>query len=220
MDDFREKIKKWVGDRTQGEAAKALGIAQPYLSQILSGERTPRIKTLERLFEKMGEKKSPSPSEPLSISVTWDSAKAGGPPPDDAFLPVPVLDPAHVKLAAGQPLTITRESVVDYALIHRRALGRKNTKGLFCIFVAGNSMTPILRDGAIVCVDTNQKPGETPPRDSVWAVRDGDGPVVKHILFADGALWLISANSAEHPPKKAGAGAEVLGRAMWVWQGL
>lgn len=159
-------------------------------------------------------------STTIDIRVIWDAGKLGGsPPPEEEFIPVPVLDPSQVKIAGGQPQIVSREQIVDFALIHQRVVGRKSARGLFCLYVTGDSMEPVLREGAIVCVDTNIKPGPKPSLESIWAVRDGDGPVVKHIQFSEGELWLLSENR-RYPAKKAAAGYEILGRAVWVWQAV
>ena len=218
MDDFREKIREFVGDRNQVEAARQLGISQPFLALILSGKRTPRVKKLQQIMSKIPVPAPPPPAPPVEHTVTWSSEK---PVDADDFFRIPVLDPDSVVLVGGEPGISSYEQIKEYAWVHRRALGRKkSTRGLTCLFVRGDSMEPILRDGAIVCVDTAIKPESKPPPESIWAVQKGEGAVVKYIEITGGELWLLSENRRKYPTEKAPEGSQVIGRVIWVWQGL
>ena len=203
---------------SQDDLAARLGVKQQAVGMYESWERFPRttIHKFPAVLERpisyfLGE-------TPLADhSITWSSEK---PADADDFLRIPVFDPDSVVLVGGAPQISSHAQIKDYAWINRRAVGRKSAAGLFCIFVEKNSMEPILRNGAIVCVNTNIRPEKNPPRESIWAVRAGEGAVVKHIMYIDGELWLLSANPKhpDYPAVKAPEGSQVIGRVIWSWQ--
>jgi len=109
---------------------------------------------------------------------------------------VPIVEP---RIAAGNPKTITNEQVIDIAFIHRRTLRRRNPDNLICTFVEGDSMVPILRDGAIVCVDLKARPRGTRCRRVLCGGQEGRRCVVKHIQVGKDGIVLISANPSYTP---------------------
>ncbi len=81
-------------------------------------------------------------------------------------------------------------------------------------------MFPVVRDGAIVCVDLDARPEEGKvPKGSIWAVKKDGGAVVKHIQVGEGGIVLISANPS-HPPEVVGDGEAIIGRVVWMWQAM
>ena len=65
---------------------------------------------------------------------------------------------------------------MDIVFIHRRALKRRSAQGYICTVVTGDSMAPVIRDGAIVCIDSRARPEKKVPKDSIWAVRKEKEP--------------------------------------------
>lgn len=212
---------------SQEALAKKIGVEQPYISKLATlkqaGPMTIAYKIADALGEKIGTLTGKLDATPLSteIRVVWDAArfpvKESTGRFEDNFLPIPVY---NVKVVGGDPETIAREEIEDVALIHRSALKRKTARGLVCTFVRGDSMIPILREGAIVCIDTTVRPDRGKvPRGSIWAVRKEDGVVVKFLQVADGAIVLVSANP-DYPPELVSSPDAIVGRVVWVWQAV
>jgi phage repressor protein C with HTH and peptisase S24 domain len=133
------------------------------------------------------------------------------------YFSVPIVEP---RVAAGNPETVATEQVIDIVFIHRRALMRRSVRDYICTYVRGDSMEPVLRDGAIVCIDTKARPeGGRVPRDSIWAVRKDDGAVVKRIQLQDDRILLISENP-RYDIETVPDGDAVIGRVVGVWQAL
>ncbi|MCL5966901.1 MAG: S24 family peptidase [Deltaproteobacteria bacterium] len=81
-------------------------------------------------------------------------------------------------------------------------------------------MHPILRDGAIVCIDTKARPEEKKvPKGSIWAVRKDEGAVVKFIQVGEDMIALLSANP-NYPPEAVTDPEAIIGRVVWMWQGV
>lgn len=211
---------------TQEALAKKVRVKQPYISKLKklreAGDITLAYKIADVLgvsIQRLTGRPEPTP-RPVEIRVTWEASQFPGkeaPPPAADFLPIPVY---NINVVGGDPETIAREEIEDVALIHRAALQRKSPRGLVGTFVRGDSMIPVLRDGAIVCIDTTARPerGKV-PKGSIWAIRKEEGVVVKHLQVGEGALVLISANPA-YPPEAISGPEAIVGRVIWVWQGL
>jgi repressor LexA len=118
------------------------------------------------------------------------------------------------------PETVTSEQVIDIVFIHRRALKRRSVRDYICTYVKGDSMSPTLRDGAIVCIDTKARPeGKKVPKDSIWAVRKDDGTVVKHLQIKEKMILLVSENPA-YDIEPVTDGDIIVGRVVGAWQNL
>lgn len=233
-------------DLTQIELAAKINVVQSLVSEIETGKKPLTLNVIKALHRELkipidilaaaaepqleaiaGSKVAESPSsyvaeKPPSFAVRIVYSKKFEEPQlpqgrESDYLPVPIVE---ARVAAGIPETVTTEQVVDIAFIHRRTLKKKNPRDLICTFVKGDSMEPILRNGAIVCIDLKARPeGKKVPAGSIWAVRKDDGVVVKHLQLADGAIVLISANS-NYPPEVVSNPEAIIGRVVWAWQSL
>jgi len=217
---------------TYQQFADLIGVTYRTVYDWMKGNKAPSEHNIAKLKEVLGlaeheilGKEPPLLPAPLpdvfEFHITWNAGKLteDSPPPDDEFLAVPVLDPDHVVLVGGSPQINSREQIVGHAIIHRRIVGRKKSAdGLYCLSVKKDSMEPILREGAIVCVDTNIMPETAPSPKSMWAVQVDEGTVVKYLQINDSELWLLSENCRKHPPKKAKASDKVIGKVIWSWQ--
>lgn len=131
------------------------------------------------------------------------------------YFSVPIVD---AKIAAGPPALVTGEQIIDVAFIHRRILKKKDPRDLICTFVKGDSMEPVLRDGAIVCIDTKARPeGKKVPPSTIWAMRKDDGVVVKYLQIRDSTMVLVSENKAYQVELVKDPEA-IIGRVVWAWQ--
>ncbi|MGH9787334.1 MAG: S24 family peptidase [Candidatus Acidiferrales bacterium] len=112
----------------------------------------------------------------------------------DHFVPIPLLKDAA---AAGSPREISDADIDGYALIHYSSC--PNPSDFTCIRVRGDSMAPILHDGALVAIDHSQRDPLALSQKMV-AARTDDGVVVKWLERSpDGALRLVSENKS-YPP--------------------
>ncbi|HEY4719449.1 MAG TPA: S24 family peptidase, partial [Candidatus Methylomirabilis sp.] len=123
------------------------------------------------------------------------------------------------RVAAGNPEVVSSEQVLDIVFIHRRAFKRRSAQGHICTVVKGDSMAPVIRDGATVCIDSRARPEKKVPKDSIWAVRKEGGAVIKHIQIKDGLILLISENPA-YEIETTSDPAAIIGRVVGVWQNL
>jgi phage repressor protein C with HTH and peptisase S24 domain len=218
---FREKIAETM--KAKGlkcaDLARITGTDYSYLNRLLKGEarfNEDHIETISKALDIMpwGE------PAPIPVRITYSRKFKDPDLPrkrESDYLPVPIVEP---KVAAGNPETVTSEQVIDIVFLHRRALKRKSVRDYICTFVKGDSMSPLLRDGAIVCIDTKARPeGKRVPKDSIWAVRKDDGTVVKHIQIKDEMILLVSENP-KYDIESVTGGDVIVGRVVGVWQSL
>ena len=110
------------------------------------------------------------------------------------FVPIPLLKDAA---AAGSPREISDADLDGYALLHYSSC--PNPADFTCIRVRGDSMAPILHDGALVAIDHSQR-DPLALNQKMVAARTADGVVVKWLERSpDGLLRLVSENKS-HPP--------------------
>ena len=225
-----KRLKEWRSEKklVQTEVGSRVGVNQSMISEIERGVKDPSIELLAKISKATGLSadyflglKEKEVSPPLSVRVSY-STKFDDPQlpreRESDYLPVPIVEP---KVAAGSPQVVSSEQVIDVAFIHRRAIKKKNPQDLLCTFVAGDSMEPILRHGAIVCIDTKARPekGGKVQKGSIWAVRKDEGAVVKHIQLLENAVVLVSANP-DYPVEIVRDPGAIIGRVIWVWQGV
>lgn len=223
---FPEILRGLIEQRglTREQVAKLIGVSRPMVHNYESGKKPPSRETLIRISEVFNVpldvlvgKQSLEPV-PFSVRITYSKRFEEQELPQEKesdYLPVPIVEP---KVAAGNPQVISSEQVVDVAFIHRRVLKRRSADNLLCTFVQGDSMYPVIRDGAIVCIDTKARPeGTKVPKGSIWAVRKDEGAVVKFIQIGDDMIALLSANP-NYPPEAVRDPDPIIGRVVWAWQ--
>jgi transcriptional regulator with XRE-family HTH domain len=133
---------------------------------------------------------------------------------------VPVYEAAVV---GGPAEEVYSERAKGIAFIPVKALRGKDPKQIGCFEVKGESMMPVVRRGAVVCVDLSARPvriGDGPaqaPRDSIWIVRKDGGLVIKYIRIKDGIIVLVSANSTEDVEVVNSPDA-IVGRVIYIGQ--
>jgi SOS-response transcriptional repressor LexA len=131
----------------------------------------------------------------------------------DHFVPIPLLKDAA---AAGSPREISDGDLDGYAMIAYAWC--PNPADLTCIRVRGDSMAPILHDGALVAIDHSQR-DPLALHQKMVAARTDDGVVVKWLERSpDGALRLVSENKSYPPIELPRTPANpILGLISW-WQ--
>ena len=199
--------------------ARMTKIDYSYLNRLLQGKARFNEQHIEAISKALGILPWGEPA-PIPIRITFSRKFEDSELPrkrESDYLPMPIVEP---KVAAGNPETVTSEQVIDIVFIHRRAIKRRNVRDYICTYVKGDSMSPVLRDGAIVCIDTKARPERAKvPKDSIWAVRKDGGTVVKHIQIGDEMILLVSENPA-YDIESVGDREAIVGRVVGVWQNL
>lgn len=168
-------------------------------------------------------------SEPTASNLI-DIARAGGvtverlvtgtPPAgqDDAeFILVPRY---NVDASAGAGSVVERESEIGRLAFRRDWLAQKGltTANLAIIRVKGDSMSPTVRDGSLVLVDTRQ---ERVAEDGIYIIMKDGHLVAKRLQvdFAASGVYIRSDNpkyDPQHLDKDAAADLYVIGRVIWA----
>jgi len=131
----------------------------------------------------------------------------------DHYAPVPLLRDAA---AAGSPRVVSESDIEGYALVHYAWC--PDPGNFSCLRVRGDSMAPILHDGAIVGVDHSQREAAMLHQRMV-AARYEDGVTIKWLeRQPDGSLLLVPENKA-HPTVVLPRSADnpVIGMVSWYW---
>src|SRR4030065_2440295 len=136
---------------TMAELSRKTGIDNSFLKRMLDRKGSARLSEeyIDAICPALGIRIAELPKEPIQGYVRHSKKLSDPSLPQSRetdYLPVPSVEP---RVAAGDPETISTEQVVDIAFIHRRALKRRSTENLICTFLRGDSMFPVIRDGAI-----------------------------------------------------------------------
>lgn len=131
----------------------------------------------------------------------------------DPYVSVPLLKDAA---AAGAPRTISDADLEGYALIP--SAWCPNPANVTCVRARGDSMAPIVHDGAVVAVDHSQRDPHLLHQKMVAARYQG-GVVIKWLeRQADGALHLVSEHKRRPPLKLARTNQNpIIGLVSWWW---
>ncbi|WP_242487871.1 S24 family peptidase [Pseudomonas sp. TH31] len=209
----KRNLEALAGNRKRKECAEKWGTSSSVLSQILSknpvrnlgDELARRIEAAEDLpkgyldnvrdMSLVAESATESQHTDLKDIALWDDST----PIDDDEVSVPFL--REVELAAGSGRFVIEESSNSFLRFGKRSLRQNGVQfsNAKCVTIRGNSMLPILRDGATVGINT----GIT----SISDVTDGDlyalihnGQLrVKQLYRLPSGVRLRSFNREEHP---------------------
>lgn len=217
---YRESILEALKARgwTRADLARTIRIDFSYLDRLLKGKARFNEDHIEAIAKVLGVAPSGA-SAPIPVRITYTMKFEDPLLPQKReldYLPIPIVEP---RVAAGNPEVVSSEQVLDIVFIHRRAFKRRSAQGHICTVVKGDSMAPVIRDGATVCIDSRARPEKKVPKDSIWAVRKEDGAVIKHIQFKDDLILLISENPA-YEIETTSDPAAIIGRVVGVWQNL
>jgi len=217
---YRENILETLKARgwTRADFARTIKIDFSYLDRLLKGKARFNEDHIEAIARALGIAPSGAPVQ-IPVRITYSRKFEDPLLPQKReldYLPIPIVEP---RVAAGNPEVILSEQVLDIVFIHRRAFKRRSAQGHICTVVKGDSMAPVIRDGAIVCIDSRARPEKKVPKDSIWAVRKEEGAVIKHIQFKDDLILLISENPA-YEIETTDDPTAIIGRVVGVWQNL
>ncbi|MEQ9888870.1 helix-turn-helix transcriptional regulator [Pectobacterium zantedeschiae] len=218
---------------SQERLAAAVGLTQPAIQKMVSGKTLRSSKSVEMaqvlrvrpewLVSGTGDMRSEliathDPKSDLPPEDQWDTVDAWS---DDTPLPkdevaVPFLK--DIELAAGNGGFI-EEDYNGYKLRFSKATLRRigaNTdgEGVLCFPARGNSMEPVIPDGATVAIDTNNKQiidGE------IYAINQEGLKRIKQLYRRPGGKVMIrSFNREEYEDEIADEeSVEVLGYVFW-----
>lgn len=130
----------------------------------------------------------------------------------NAIVAIPLL--ANVA-GAGPGRLLDREDVIGEMRLPRGLC--PNPGDTACIHISGESMKPLIADGALVAVDLHEAQAERLVGKIVAAQHDVEGLVVKKLMRHAGELLLVSINPLGDKHKLS-AGWRVAGRVIWWTQ--
>jgi len=206
-----EKIKELRDEKgwSQEELGNRLGVKQQTIAMYESGTRFPRstYKKLPSIFGKplsyfFGEAETTGGTLPFAVRILdpYSFRESELRAREVEYQAVPVYE---APVIGGPAEEVQSERAKGICFIPAKVLRGKNPARLGCFEVKGESMMPVVRRGATVCVDLATRPerfGSTParaPRKSIWIVRKDGGLVIKYIRIKDGVIILVSANPVE-----------------------
>ena len=132
---------------------------------------------------------------------------------DEDYEPVRRYESEDVRLAAGTGTFADHEPVAGEVKFRTSWLRdhRLRAKDLFLVDVSGDSMEPTICDGDAALVDETH----TSPRSGkIYALRTGDGPLVKRVRKRDHRWWADGDNE-EYEPQPLNDRARIMGRVVW-----
>lgn len=222
--DIGKEIKRVIESKGYSayKTSKLTGIAESHLSKILAGKYKPNLDTLFALakgldidiVEFFGCQRKSTPVIEHKLVVSQRPLYGED---VENFVPVPLLsDPVSL----GTGLEITESDVQGTCLIHRRTL--RNVGKPYCIFVQGDSMTPVLDNGDMVAVDVTRKDSKRLNK-KIVACHTGDFQVtVKQLLVVEDRFHFKAINprwEEEHAPLiTAQKDGLILGQVVWAWK--
>lgn len=129
----------------------------------------------------------------------------------------------HDRAAAGPPRQMDLSDIQGWAWIHRSQLKGRERHKLVAVKVAGDSMEPVIQDGAIVAVDLDDK--KLTKRGIYALVTPSGGWTIKYVRQQGHLLALQAANTMtddQWPPviDRKEFPDPIVGRVVWSWQSL
>lgn len=219
------RLKTELGARTDLEVAKTLGMSAPAFANRKKNDSLPyeeivaaaMTRSLDLVFVLTGSRTRARNVTPLRPGVSEvPSRYAAG----DDFERVPLYD---VRAAAGFGAFIHDEPVEDWLAFRKPWIDRTfgdGARDLRLLYVAGESMEPILSDGDVIMIN---RADDQPRRDGVYVLRIDDALLVKNLQRLPGGMIRVSgANPAYEPfsvhQNAFGEGGElrIVGRVVWA----
>jgi phage repressor protein C with HTH and peptisase S24 domain len=139
--------------------------------------------------------RSANAGDHMSDIATWDDKT----PLDDDEVYVPFL--REVELAAGSGRFVIEESDSARLRFFKKDLRRNNVQfnNAKCVVVSGNSMLPVLRDGATVGVNKGKNSFSEVVDGDMYAISHNGQLRVKQVYRLPTGIRLRSFNRDEHP---------------------
>lgn len=186
---------------TQAELSRLTGEGASKINEYSKGRILPSAMTAIAL------------AEALDVSVPFLMLGRAG--TADAAQSVPILDASRALPDSGRDVQLyTAQMTLDDHLL--RQVGRATTEGLIMARAEGDSMAPVITDGAHVLIDRLDRR----LREGVFAIRIGDDLRIKRLRpVGVGGVEVISDNAIYPPERFEGemlAAFSIIGRALWT----
>lgn len=219
---------KTMGERLRSRR-KALGLSQQTLAR-LSGIRQPTIANLES-GRNQGSTHVAELAAALNCRASW-LATGSGPcedPEDTPAARLGIVDVPRLAIRASAGAGVDQpdgDHVIGIIQLPADFIRRRMTvsapKNLRTIMAYGDSMADTFHDGDVIFVDTGLRTIDT---DGIYVAQIGGELFIKRFQRRplENSLLMISDNRAKYDPQtipvdRLGS-VEVLGRAVWVWNG-
>lgn len=182
--EFGERLSAAVGNQVAKVVAARAQISSSAMSDYLAGKRFPKLDDAARLAKVLG------------VSLVWLATGEGAPnAAAGGYVSIPVFD---VRLAAGassfaEGAVQLGDMPMDLDLL--RSLGRTAPDDLAALEASGDSMEPLIQDGARVVVDLK----DTRLREGIFAFRYDDDLRIKRLRRLMDGIEVISENPAYSP---------------------
>lgn len=213
-DKIGHRVASIRGSVGQDAFATQMGVHKNTLARYERGERIPDADFLAKLAD-------------IGINVHWvvtgeGPARKGEDAAPDAdtgveFALVPQYD---VEASAGHGAVVERESEIGKLAFRRDWLRQKglSAKDLVVIRVTGDSMTPTIRPGSLLLVDTRQ---EQVKEDGIYVIMIDGHLIAKRLQLdiAGGGLFIRSDNPAyreQHLTADQASHLYIIGRGIWA----
>jgi phage repressor protein C with HTH and peptisase S24 domain len=201
---------------SQGELARRVGIKQPSIHALVSGENKRGSAHLHRIARELG-------TTPAYLSGETDDATEGALPAPKAQdiaeqLDAVLIPEVQVGLSMGGGSVLEDWPVVQMVPFSRawlRGLTASSADHLMVARGDGDSMMPTILDQDLVIIDRAQA---TPKQqDRIWALTYGGWGMIKRLRsLPDGSLQINSDNSTVSPITAYEGEAQVIGRVVGV----
>lgn len=210
-----QALQALMGGKSQKEFAELHHLDASYLSQLINGHRSLGEKAAANLEAKIGlpggtlvspksgfEALAPDqrsggikPSVSMSDISPWDDDT----PLDDDEVYVPFL--REVELAAGSGRFVIQESDQARLRFFKKDLRRNNVQfnNAKCVVARGNSMLPVLRNGATVGVNLGKSSFGDIVDGDLYAINHNGQLRVKQVYRLPTGIRFRSFNRDEHP---------------------
>lgn len=200
---FVDRLRAAMGDLSQAVVAKRARIATSTFSKILQGAE-PGLFKAARI------------AEALDVSLEWLASGQGQPNGAvGGYLDVPIYD---VRLAAGAATFVdgaVRLGSMPFDPQMLRSLGRTSAEGLAVLEAEGDSMEPLIPDGARVLADLK----DTRLREGIFAFRLDDELRLKRLRRTTDGIEVLSENPRYEPELLHGPVLDrfaIIGRVLWA----
>ncbi len=195
----------------QSELARKLGVSPQSVQAWESGRTAPRNPRIKHLSEVLGvsvaylmgesgptESHSVTADTSLQAIETWDEST----PLDDDEVYVPFLH--EVELAAGSGRFAIEESDSSRLRFFKKDLRHNGVQfsNAKCVVVSGNSMVPVLRDGATVGINVGKNTLKDVVDGEMYAINHNGQLRIKQLFRLPTGIRLRSFNRDEHPDEE------------------
>ncbi len=205
---------------TLSRLASALGVSSDYLVGLTddptpADERTrevnDRVREAEERAAQEAEERLQAAADLTDPDVSPIQSAPGW--QDEKYESVRRYESEDVRLAAGTGTFADQEPVAGEVKFRTSWLRKQRlrAKDVFLVDVLGDSMERTIFDGDAALVDETHK---SPRSGKIYALRTGDGLIVKRLRKRDHRWWADSDNE-EYEPQPHDDRARIMGRVVW-----